>query len=81
MSETNPTTQRVSPDFEFLDRTRQETSFLDRDPWRIMRIQSDLVQGVEALARALPIHHRVVSIFGSDRQQELSPFYQTARDV
>ena len=71
--------EKVSPDFEFLDRSQQEKSFLDRDPWRIMRIQADLVQGVEVMSWALPSHQRVVAIFGSARQPEDSPIYQSTR--
>ncbi len=79
LSESNSNSKRVSPDFEFLDRKRLEKSFLDRETWRIMRIQADLVQGVEMMARALPNHQRVVSIFGSARQPEESPIYQSTR--
>ncbi len=81
MNEAKPETPRVSPDFEFLDRTQQSKAFYDRDPWRIMRIQSDLVQGVEVMSRALEERDGVVSIFGSARQAEGSPIYESTRST
>ncbi len=44
-----------TPEFEFLDRSAQKTAFLREDPWRVFRIQSDLVQSMETMARALEV--------------------------
>ena len=42
------------PDLEFLDSViRRPVSFLHEDPWRVLRIQSDLIQGIEVMTRAL----------------------------
>ena len=48
----------IHSDFEFLDRSRQGTSFFGNAPWRLMRIQSDLVQGVEVMTRELSQHEQ-----------------------
>ncbi len=59
---------------------------LKRDPieelnahesWRIFRIISELVDGVEALSEV----HPAVSVFGSSRVQENDPVYNMAREV
>jgi len=70
-----------TPEFEFLDRSAQETAFLYQDPWRVLRIQSDLVQGMETMARALEGRQKVVTIFGSTRKHEADEIYQDARRV
>ncbi|GAB2482720.1 TIGR00730 family Rossman fold protein [Luteococcus sediminum] len=44
------------------------------DPWRIMRIQSEFVEGFDALAEIGP----AVSIFGSARTSPAHPMYQAA---
>ncbi|MBD3672319.1 MAG: TIGR00730 family Rossman fold protein [Planctomycetaceae bacterium] len=78
---TEPSSSRETPEFEFLDRSVQETGFLYEDPWRVLRIQSDLVQGMETLVRALEKSKKVVTIFGSTRKNEDDKIYQQTREV
>ncbi len=70
------------PDLEFLDgSTRRPVSFLHEDPWRVLRIQSDLIQGVEVMTRALEGRRRSVAVFGSARLPESDPAYQLAHQI
>lgn len=66
-----------SPDFEFLD-ARQATAFLRQDPWRVLRVQGDLVQAMDTMARAVEGRTRVVSVFGSTRLDEHHRYYRAA---
>lgn len=73
---------RQHPDFEFLDSgQRRPVSFLRDDPWRVLRMQGDTVQGIEVMARALAGRRRAVTVFGSARTAETDPSYQFARDT
>ncbi len=47
------------------------------DPWRVMRIQSEFVEGFGALAEVGP----AVSVFGSARTRRDDPVYAAAREV
>ena len=47
------------------------------DPWRVMRIQSEFVEGFDALADLPPS----ISIFGSARARPGGPSYETAREI
>ncbi len=68
------------PDREFLDSSvHRPVSFLHEDPWRVLRIQSDLIQGIETMTRALDGRRRAVTVFGSARLPESDPSYQFAR--
>ncbi|PAY21281.1 TIGR00730 family Rossman fold protein [Rhodopirellula sp. SM50] len=68
------------PDREFLDSSvHRPVSFLHEDPWRVLRIQSDLIQGIETMTRALDGRRRAVSVFGSARLPESDPAYHFAR--
>ncbi|WP_270887541.1 TIGR00730 family Rossman fold protein [Pedococcus sp. 5OH_020] len=53
------------------------TDWLHTDPWRVMRIQSEFVEGFGALAELGP----AVSVFGSARTREGSAFYELGRQV
>lgn len=55
--------------------TRGPSDWVHTDPWRVMRIQAEFVEGFGALAGLGP----AVSIFGSARTPEDSEEYQTAR--
>ena len=50
------------------------TDFIDSDPWRVLRIQSEFVNGFDTLAGLGP----AVTIFGSARTPEEAPIYQAA---
>src|SRR5450830_2056421 len=54
-----------------------DTSWLHDDPWRVMRIQSEFVEGFGALAEIGP----AVSVFGSARTKRSDPHYQMAVEV
>jgi uncharacterized protein (TIGR00730 family) len=63
----------VTEDAQLLQ--RRDASFLDADPWRVLRITSEFVEGFDALAPA----PRAISIFGSARVGESDPMYEQAR--
>jgi uncharacterized protein (TIGR00730 family) len=54
-----------------------DTGWLHDDPWRVMRIQSEFVEGFGALAEIGP----AVSVFGSARVSADHPDYATAEAV
>ncbi len=54
-----------------------DADFLHSDPWRVLRILGEFVNGFDALARVGP----AVSIFGSARTPPDSPNYALAREV
>ncbi len=68
--------KKLSNDHELL-RTKPdaELDFTDTDPWRVLRIQGEFVEGFEALSKIGP----AVSIFGSARSHEGSQYYEAAR--
>ncbi|MFM7321189.1 MAG: TIGR00730 family Rossman fold protein, partial [Armatimonadota bacterium] len=53
---------------------RDHDRFIDTDPWRVLRIQSEIVHGFDALAGVGP----AVTLFGSARTTEASPEYALA---
>ncbi|MGH7284127.1 MAG: TIGR00730 family Rossman fold protein [Polyangiaceae bacterium] len=54
---------------------KPEIDFTRTDPWRVLRVQGELVAGIDALAH---IGH-AVTIFGSARIAHGTPFYESAR--
>ncbi len=62
-------------DERFLRRVR--APFTDTDPWRVLRITAEFVEGFDALAEVGP----AVSVFGSARVEEDSPLYEMARQL
>src|SRR5690606_5914604 len=54
----------------------QDTDWLHSDPWRVMRIQSEFVEGFGALAELGP----AVSVFGSARTKPEHPDYRAGED-
>ncbi len=54
-----------------------DTTFLESDAWRALRIMGEFIEGFDALARLGP----AVSIFGSARTQPDDPMYQQATDL
>ena len=62
-------------DREFL--RKPTPGFTETDPWRILRITAEFVEGFHGLAN-IP---RAVSIFGSARVEESDPTYAAAREL
>jgi uncharacterized protein (TIGR00730 family) len=56
---------------------RRDASFTEADPWRVMRITGEFVEGFDALAAIPP----AVSVFGSARIGQDDPMYAAARQV
>lgn len=52
----------------------EQVLFTETDPWRVLRIQGEFVEGFEALAQLGP----AVTLFGSARTKAEDPFYQAA---
>lgn len=57
--------------------SRGGTEWVHTDPWRVLRIQSEFVEGFGQLAELGP----AVSVFGSARTPEGDPMYEAARQV
>ncbi|WP_066905270.1 TIGR00730 family Rossman fold protein [Millisia brevis] len=74
--DTSGTTTRSTTDQRLLDR-RGPGDWVHSDPWRVMRIQSEFVEGFGALAEVPP----AVAIFGSARTPEDDPYYEAAREI
>ena len=56
---------------------KQADDFTDRDPWRVLRIMGEFVEGFETLSNI----NLGVTIFGSSRIKENNPYYKAAREV
>ncbi|MTG88932.1 TIGR00730 family Rossman fold protein [Cellulosimicrobium sp. BIT-GX5] len=67
---------RQTTDQRLLD-SRGSADWVHSDPWRVMRIQSEFVEGFGALAEVGP----AVSVFGSARTKPDHPDYALAEDV
>ena len=67
---------RGTTDQRLLD-SHGDTEWVHQDPWRVMRIQSEFVNGFGALADLGP----AFSIFGSARTSADNPEYETAREL
>lgn len=57
--------------------SRGPTDWVHTDPWRVLRIQSEFVEGFGALAELGP----AVSIFGSARTKPDDPMYEAAQQI
>lgn len=57
--------------------SRGPADWVHTDPWRVMRIQSEFVEGFGALAELGP----AVSVFGSARTRDNDPTYELAESV
>ena len=57
--------------------SRDSAGWLHTDPWRVMRIQAEFVEGFGSLAELGP----AVSVFGSARLGEGTEAYELAREV
>lgn len=62
---------------ESLINTAPDEDWLSMDPWRVMRIQAEFVDGFDALAKIGP----AISIFGSARTKSDDPMWQAAQAV
>ena len=78
-AQNNPTlnlaarTKRATQDEKLLETPRPEHRlFTDTDPWRVLRIMGEFVEGFDTLVDLGP----AVTIFGSARVQESDPMYQ-----
>nr|WP_090596719.1 TIGR00730 family Rossman fold protein [Auraticoccus monumenti] len=67
---------RSTTDQHLLD-TRGITEFVHTDPWRVLRIQSEFVEGFGTLAETGP----AISVFGSARLRPGHPMYAAAEEV
>lgn len=68
--------QTSTTDQRLLD-SRGPTDWVHTDPWRVMRIQSEFIEGFGALAEL----GSAVSVFGSARTKADEPMYATAELV
>src|SRR5271165_3115800 len=66
----------TTTDQRLLDR-RGASDWVHTDPWRVMRIQAEFVEGFGLLAELGP----AVSIFGSARTKPGSAEYQLAEEI
>lgn len=57
--------------------SRGPTDWVHQDPWRVLRIQAEFVEGFGMLAEL----GRAVAVFGSARTPRDSPMYAQARDL
>ncbi len=75
------TTRKTIPPMTHEDRellrAPAEGDFTTKDPWRVLRIQGEIVEGFEALHDIGP----AVALFGSARAKVDSPYYQAAVEV
>ena len=70
--------RRTTEDEKLLTvRTAGRPHFLEEDTWRVLRIQSEFVEGFEALAGIGP----AVAVFGSARMGPGTQVYELAREV
>lgn len=59
------------------EEAQRAAAFTHTDPWRVMRMQGELVAGFDALAEIGP----AISIFGSARIGRDSPYFEAARET
>jgi uncharacterized protein (TIGR00730 family) len=62
---------------EGLLQRQEDPGFVHTDPWRVLRIMGEFVDGFDVLARV----GMAVTVFGSARIREGSPYYDAAREV
>jgi uncharacterized protein (TIGR00730 family) len=68
--------QSGTTDQRLLD-SRGSSDWLHTDPWRVLRIQSEFVDGFGALAELGP----AISVFGSARTLPTDPYYRVAESL
>ena len=57
--------------------SRGPTDWVHTDPWRVLRIQSEFVEGFGALAELGP----AIAVFGSARTPRDDPYYAMAEEL
>ena len=67
---------RMTSDASLLQ-SDQSADWKHEDPWRVLRIQSEFVEGFEALAEVGP----AISVFGSARTRPDEPLYECAQRI
>jgi uncharacterized protein (TIGR00730 family) len=67
----------VTEDSKLLQTPSAGTHFTRTDPWRVMRIMGEFIEGFDTLASV----QRGVTIFGSARTDPSDPQYEAAREV
>jgi uncharacterized protein (TIGR00730 family) len=78
MTEERTTQQKPTEDRKLLRAAPYaDASFLDSDAWRALRIEGEVIEGFDTLARLGP----AVSIFGSARTHDDDPYYAAAREM
>ncbi|MFD1811552.1 TIGR00730 family Rossman fold protein [Rhodococcus gannanensis] len=68
--------EATNADRRLLDQ-RGPSDWVHTDPWRVLRIQSEFIEGFGALAEV----PRAVTVFGSARTPEGTPEYDSAREL
>ncbi|HUX32415.1 MAG TPA: TIGR00730 family Rossman fold protein [Gemmatimonadaceae bacterium] len=67
----------VTEDQKLLQRPSDPSDFTRTDPWRVMRITSEFVEGFDALAHVT----KGVTVFGSARTHPNEPQYEAAKET
>jgi uncharacterized protein (TIGR00730 family) len=70
-------TPAVTEDEKLLQGPEEEEDYTKSDPWRVMRITAEFVEGMDALASV----ERGVTIFGSARTGPDDPMYEAAQET
>lgn len=68
---------RDNEDKELLQTKAVASDFTTLDPWRVLRIQGEMVEGFDALSKIGP----AVAVFGSARLEENHPYCRAAREI
>jgi uncharacterized protein (TIGR00730 family) len=72
-----PAEDRMRSADEGLLERQEDPGFVHTDPWRVLRIMGEFVDGFDVLARV----GLAVTVFGSARVKADSPYYAAAREV
>ncbi len=72
-----PADGRMRSADEGLLQRQEDPGFVHTDPWRVLRIMGEFVDGFDVLARV----GLAVTVFGSARVKQDSPYYAAAREV
>ncbi|HEU4989582.1 MAG: TIGR00730 family Rossman fold protein [Gemmatimonadota bacterium] len=67
----------VTEDQKLLQRHSDPADFTRTDPWRVMRIQGEFIEGFDSLAHVT----KAVTVFGSARTHPNEPQYEAAKET